>query len=134
MKQRYCARRHLRRIDLMTKNWTPLAITWLVIALAGLIGTWIFNALAIVQMRNFVGDWVGSGPAVSSLTVDLLVVAVAGCILIVVEARRLGMKRAWLYIVLSGVTAFAFTFPLFLAMRERRLTDLASSGSLDAKP
>lgn len=118
----------------MTKNWTPLAITWLVIALAGLIGTWIFNALAIVQMRNFIGDWVGSGPAVSSLTVDLLVVAVAGCILIVVEARRLGMKRAWLYIVLSGITAFAFTFPLFLAMRERRLTDLASSGSLDVKP
>lgn len=111
----------------MTKNWTPLAITWFVLALAGLIGTWTFNALAIVQMRNFVGDWVGSGPSVSSLTVDLLVVAVAGCILIVGESRRLGMKRAWLYIVLSGLTAFAFTFPLFLAMRERRLTVLASS-------
>jgi len=105
----------------MTKNWTPLAVTWLVLAIVGLIGTWTFNALAIVQMRDFIGDWVGSGPAVSSLTVDLLVVAVAGCILIVVESRRLGMKRAWLYIVLSGLTAFAFTFPLFLAMRERKL-------------
>ena len=105
----------------MTKNWTPLALTWLVLAIAGLIGTWTFNAFAIVQMRDFIGDWVGSGPAVSSLTVDLLVVAVAGCILIVVESRRLGMKRAWLYIVLSGLTAFAFTFPLFLAMRERTL-------------
>ena len=105
----------------MTKNWTPLALTWLVLAIAGLIGTWTFNAFAIVQMRDFIGDWVGSGPAVTSLTVDLLVVAVAGCILIVVESRRLGMKRAWLYIVLSGLTAFAFTFPLFLAMRERRL-------------
>jgi len=105
----------------MTKNWTPLALTWLVLAIVGLIGTWTFNAFAIVQMRDFIGDWVGSGPAVSSLTVDLLVVAVAGCILIVVESRRLGMKRAWLYIVLSGLTAFAFTFPLFLAMRERRL-------------
>ena len=105
----------------MTKNWTPLALTWLALAIVGLIGTWTFNALAIVQMRDFIGDWVGSGPAVSSLTVDLLVVAVAGCILIVVESRRLGMKRAWLYIVLSGLTAFAFTFPLFLAMRERKL-------------
>ncbi len=105
----------------MTKHWTPLAITWLALALAGLVGTWTFNALAIVQLRDFFGDWVNSGPAVTSLTVDLLVVAVAGCILIVVEARRLGMKRAWLYIVLSGITAFAFTFPLFLAMRERRL-------------
>lgn len=106
----------------MTKNWTPLAITWLVLAIAGLVGTWTFNALAIVQMRDFIGDWVNSGPAVSSLTVDLLVVAVAGSILIIVEARRLGMRFAWLYIVLSGITAFAFTFPLFLAMRERAIT------------
>ncbi|MGV8896433.1 MAG: DUF2834 domain-containing protein [Rhodoglobus sp.] len=105
----------------MTKNWTPLAITWLALAVVGLIGTWTFNTLAIIQLRDFFGDWVTSGPAVSSLTVDLLVVAVAGCVLIVVESRRLGMKRAWLYIVLSGITAFAFTFPLFLAMRERKL-------------
>jgi hypothetical protein len=34
------------------------------------------------------------------------------------------MKRVWLYIVASGVTAFAFTFPLFLAMRERKLAQL----------
>ncbi|HOB56722.1 MAG TPA: DUF2834 domain-containing protein [Rhodoglobus sp.] len=110
----------------MTKNWTPLAITWFVLAIAGLVGTWTFNLLAIVQLRDFVGDWVNSGPAVSSLTVDLLVVAVAGCILIVVESRRLGMRGAWLYIVLSGLTAFAFTFPLFLAMRQRRLTAIAA--------
>ena len=37
------------------------------------------------------------------------------------EARKLGMKRVWLYIVLSGVTAFAFTFPLLLAIRECKL-------------
>lgn len=109
----------------MTRDWTPLALVYLVLAVAGLIGTWIFNALAIVQMRDFIGDLVTSGAAVSSITVDLLVVAVAGCVFLVVEARRLGMQRAWLYIVLSGVTAFAFTFPLFLAMRQRRLTQLA---------
>jgi len=110
----------------MTRNWTPLAVTYLVLAIAGLIGTWTFNALAIMQMRDFIGDWVNSGPSVSSLTVDLLVVAIAGCILIIVEAKRLGMKRAWLYVVLSGITAFAFTFPLFLAMRQRRLTERAA--------
>jgi len=110
----------------MTRNWTPLAFVYLGLAIAGLIGTWMFNALAIVQMRDFIGDWVGSGPVVSSLTVDLLVVAVAGCMLIIVESRRLGIKRAWLYVALSGLTAFAFTFPLFLAMRQRRLTELAA--------
>ena len=51
----------------------------------------------------------------------LFVAAVAGSILIIVEARRCGMKRGWLYVVASGLTAFAFTFPLFLAMRERAL-------------
>ena len=105
----------------MTKNWTSLAVVYLTLGLAGLVGTWTFNLLAIAALRDFVGDWVNSGPAVSSLTVDLLVVAVAGSILIIVEGRRLGMKRAWLYVVLSGLTAFAFTFPLFLAMRERTL-------------
>lgn len=109
----------------MTKNWTPLALIWLVLAIGGLVGTWIFNAFAIIQMRDFVGDWVGSGPAVSSLTVDLLVVALAGSVLIVVESRRLGMRRPWLYIALSAVTAFAFTFPLWLAMRERKLASRA---------
>lgn len=111
----------------MTKHWSPLAIVWLVLAIAGLIGTWTFNALAIVQMRDFIGDWVNSGPAVSSLTVDLLVVAVAGSILMVVEARRLGMRFVWLYIVGSAITAFAFTFPLFLAMRERAIAARAAA-------
>ncbi|WP_458041881.1 MULTISPECIES: DUF2834 domain-containing protein [Bacteria] len=106
----------------MTRNWTPLAIAYLALAVAGLIGTWFFNALAIIRLRDFIGDLVSSGPAVSSITVDLLIAAIAGCVFIIVEARRLGMRRAWLYIVLSGVTAFAFTFPLFLAMRQRRLT------------
>ncbi|WP_342775546.1 DUF2834 domain-containing protein [Rhodoglobus vestalii] len=108
----------------LLRHWNATAVTFAILAILGLVGTWIFNILAIVQMRDFLGDWFGSGPAVNSLGVDLLVVAVAGSILIIIEARRLGMKRAWLYIVLSGITAFAFTFPLFLAMRERKLVEL----------
>ncbi len=109
----------------MTRDWTPLAVVYLLLAVAGLIGTWWFNALAIVQMVDFLGDLTNSGPAVSSITVDLLVVAVAGSIFIIVEARRLRMRFGWLYVLASGLTAFAFTFPLFLAMRERRQTRLA---------
>jgi hypothetical protein len=108
----------------LVRHWNATATTFAILAIVGLVGTWFFNALAIVQVRDFLGDWFGSGPAVNSLGVDLLVVAVAGSILIIIEARRLGMKRAWLYIVLSGITAFAFTFPLFLAMRERKLVEL----------
>lgn len=115
----------------LCRHWTPTAVVFLVLAVAGLVGTWTFNALAIVQMRDFIGDLVSSGPAVSSITVDLLVVAIAGSIFIIVEARRLGMRFAWLYIVLSGITAFAFTFPLFLAMRQRRLTARAAASAAE---
>ena len=47
--------------------------------------------------------------------------AIAAVVFMIVEAKRVGLRRVWLYVVLSGVTAMAFTFPLFLAMRERRL-------------
>ena len=105
----------------MKRHWTPLAIAYLVLSLAGLVATFVLNAWTVVQGRDYFGDIFGSGPAVSSIGVDLLVVAIAGATFIVVEARRLGMKRAWLYLALAVVTAFAFTFPLFLAMRERHL-------------
>jgi hypothetical protein len=111
----------------ITQHWTPRAVSYLALAILGLVGTWIFNISAIVQLRNFVGDLVTSGPAVSSLTVDLLVTAVAGSILIIIESRRLGMRGGWIYVVLAGLTAFAFVFPLFLAMRERTLASVRSA-------
>ena len=113
----------------MTRDWTPLAFVYLLLAVGGLIGTWWFNALAVVQMVDFVGDLITSGPAVSSITVDLLIAAIAGSVFIIVEARRLRMRFGWLYVVASGLTAFAFTLPLFLAMRQRRLTRLARAAS-----
>ena len=113
----------------MTRDWSPLAFVYLALGAAGLVGTWWFNAIAIIQMADFVGDLVTSGPAVSSITVDLLVVAIAGSVFIIVEARRLHMRFGWLYVLAAGLTAFAFTFPIFLAMRERRLTRLARATS-----
>jgi len=113
----------------MTRDWTALALVYLALAVAGLIGASWFNALAIVQMADYLGDLVTSGPAVSSITVDLLVVAIAGSVFILVEARRLGMRFGWLYVAGSALTAFAFTFPLFLAMRQRQLTRAARASS-----
>ncbi|HEX5731135.1 DUF2834 domain-containing protein [Microbacterium sp.] len=113
----------------MTRDWTPLAFVYLALAVAGLIGTWWFNVLAIAQMADYLGDLVTSGPAVSSITVDLLVVAVAGSVFLLIEARRLGMRFGWLYVAGAALTAFAFTFPLFLAMRERQLTRAARVSS-----
>lgn len=70
--------------------------------------------------EDYGAAWTGSAVDMV-LTTDLSIVAIASVIFMITEARRLGMKRVWLYILLSGFTAMAFTFPLFLAMRERAL-------------
>lgn len=101
------------------RRWTPLAVLYLLLALAGLIGTAIANVTAVVQGRDFLGDLTAGGPAVASISTDLGVAAVAGVVLLIVEGRRLGMRFLWVYVVLALVTAFAFAFPLFLCNRER---------------
>ena len=118
----------------MTARWNGRAIAYLVLALAGLVGTWTFNVLAVVGHRDFVGDWAGSGPAVTSLTIDILIAAVAAVVFMVVESRRIGMRRVWVYILLVPLVAFAFAFPLFLAMRERHLAQRGSAEGGDAGP
>ncbi len=108
----------------MTKtNHHARFLFFLILSIIGLITAWIFNGVASVTGQDYLHAWFGS--AVDwVLSVDLLIVAIAGSALMIFEAQRLGMKRVWLYIVLSGITAFAFTFPLFLAMRERKLAEL----------
>ena len=100
---------------------------FLIVSIVGLVTAWVFNGIAVVQGATGSDyleawfttslDWV--------LSLDLLVVAVAGSAFILIEGRRLGMRYLWAYILGSGVTAFAFTFPLFLAMRERALAQAA---------
>lgn len=104
-------------------NHNARSIFFLILSVVGLITAWVFNGIATVSSQNYIDAWFGS--AVDwVLSLDLLIVAIAGSALMIFEAQRLEMKRVWLYIVLSGVTAFAFTFPLFLSMRERRLASI----------
>ncbi len=105
----------------MFKNWTSRSISYLLLAIAGLVGTWYFNFLAITQSRNFFADW-SSTPAVLSATTDLFVVATAASVFIFFESKRLKIKYWWLFILGSFITAIAFTFPLFLAVRERKMS------------
>lgn len=53
----------------------------------------------------------------SSITTDLLVVAIAAVAFMVVEGRRVGMRRVWILVLLAPLVALAFAFPLFLALR-----------------
>jgi Terpene cyclase DEP1 len=101
---------------------------YLAVAVIGLVGTAWFNVRSVLEPadQTFFAAWFAN-PSVSSLAWDLLAVASAASIFIVLEGRRLGIRWYWLYVVASFVTAVGFTFPLFLAVRERRLDRLALS-------
>ena len=95
---------------------------YLSLSIVGLVSAWVLNGIVVMTGQDYAGAWFGT--AVDwVLSADLSIVAIASVVFMIVEARRLGMKRVWVYILLSGFTAMAFTFPLFLAMRERRLAE-----------
>lgn len=97
---------------------------YLVLSVIGLTTAWIFNGLAVMNNQDYLAAWFGT--AVDwVLSGDFTIVAIAVVVFMITEARRLKMKRVWLYILLSGVTALAFTFPLFMAMRERKLAQFS---------
>ncbi|WP_294181932.1 DUF2834 domain-containing protein [uncultured Schumannella sp.] len=106
-----------------------LAVVWIALAVLGLIGTWYFNLsfFAGGQGADYLGSWFANA-ASSSAAVDLIVVASAASIFMVVEGIRLGWARwIWLLVVLSFAIAIAFTFPLFLGLRELALRRRAAT-------
>ena len=90
------------------------------LSFAGLVTAWIFNGLAVMNNQDYGTAWTATAVDLV-LTYDLGIVAVAGVIFMFVEAKRIGMKRVWVLVLLSGITAMAFVFPLFLALREGHL-------------
>lgn len=62
-----------------------------------------------------------ANPAAASISNDILFMCFAAFTFMVVEARRLGMRHVWLYLVLSCCIAVSVMFPLFLLARQRRL-------------
>jgi membrane associated rhomboid family serine protease len=109
-------------VPVRTSGRTPLVALYLVLALAGLVGTWYFNLTFTPgpDGAGYVQSWFAN-PASSSAAVDVIVTALAACVFFVTEGRRIGLRRAWVLVPLTFLVALAATFPLFLALRERRL-------------
>lgn len=96
---------------------TPRIVIYLVLAVIGFFGTWWLNVQAINPAANYLLA-LFTNPAAASAALNSLVTTTAACIFIMVEGRRLGMRRAWILVPVSLVAAAAFTVPLFLAWRE----------------
>ena len=80
-----------------------------------------FDIAKFIELANV-------NPAAESLSRDLMVSATAITIWIFSEARRLKIKNLWLVILTTFTIAFAFSAPLFLFLRERRLIELEKEG------
>ncbi|MFZ0408728.1 MAG: DUF2834 domain-containing protein [Cyanobium sp.] len=112
---------------------TTLAWAYLVLSMAGGIFPWLANWDFIQTYGSGfdLGQFIAlanANPASQFLSRDLAVGATAVTIWMVIESRRLKMRGLG-WVLLSCVTiAFAFGAPLFLHLRERRLTELQRQG------
>jgi hypothetical protein len=102
-----------------------LCAVYAAIALVALIATWSQNVAYFDNPGGFPLDFLNDSritPASRSLTVDIVLFFLAAAILMVVEARKHGVKFVWLYIAGGFAIAISVTFPLFLIAREMRVS------------
>lgn len=110
----------------MTRAEKTLCIVYAVIAVVALVVTQVNNIAFFLQPQN--GGIVGyvsalyANPAVASFTNDIMLYVVAGYIFMVVEARRLGIRHVWVYLLLSSFIAVSVMFPLFLIARQYQIS------------
>lgn len=109
------------------KSYRRIALFYFILSGVGLITAWYFNTAAILGQENLLTAWFTTN-ADLVLAFDLFIVAFAVAPFILIEGKRLKMKNRWLYIALSAITAVAFTFPLFLAMRALKMQKIALAG------
>src|SRR6478735_10550821 len=101
-----------------------LCAAYAAIALVALVATWSQNILFFGGGGSFLGFWdaTKANHATRSITVDIALLLLAVAILMVIEARRLGVKFVWAYIIGGFLVAISVTFPLFLIAREIRVS------------
>ena len=101
-----------------------LCVIYALIAVAALYGTWSQNLLYTGQPggigAHFLND-LRVNPASRSISIDVSWIVASASLLMVTEARRIGMRLPWIYVILSFAIAVSVMVPLFLLSREFRL-------------
>ena len=112
--------------DMTTKSRSQIVL-YSIFALLGLTTAFWFNSQAVLSNANYITDGFTS-PVDWVYSLDLLIGGFAGMTFVVLESRKLGFK--WWPLLIAGgfVTAFAFVFPLFLAIRVHLLAKKAQAG------
>ena len=116
----------------MTKRHTLLGWIYLGLAAAALVGTWrenlaFFSESGTTSPRAFI-EACFANHAAASISIDILFFGLAAFVFMSVEAKRLGIRFLWLYVVLSFLIAVSVMFPIFMAVRQRHLAQRGEQG------
>lgn len=109
----------------LSSSGKALCAFYIVLSIVALFATWSFNLQFFAQPDN--GGLVGfvrggyANPAAASLTNDLFLLGAACTVFMLIEARRLGIRWVWVYVILSFAVAISVMFPLFMVARQLRL-------------
>ena len=97
-------------------------VFYAVAAVVGLVATWYYNLQVFSpEVEASFLELLYSNPASAGLTNDILVVVAVFVFWSWFEAKRVGLKHWWAYMLVTFTVAIAVAFPLFLLMRERAL-------------
>ncbi|MGC4062496.1 MAG: DUF2834 domain-containing protein [Aquabacterium sp.] len=116
----------------MNRHDKRLCGLYAVIALVALYATWSNNLAFFALPDN--GGVAGflraayANPAAASLSNDLFLLGFSATLFMLREAKRLGIRFVWLYILLSLAVAISVFFPLFLIARQMRLATQHDAG------
>ena len=102
-----------------------LKYLYLTLSVLGICYTWYYNIqyFQTVEDANLVGFFQDAQQnfAGKSFGADLTVVLLTFFAFIIIDTKKIKVKLWWLLIPLSFLIAIAFTFPLYLYMRENAL-------------
>jgi hypothetical protein len=113
----------------MKRSDRVLVLVYAAISVIALYATWSNNLAFLAQPGN--GGLIGfiraasANPAAASISNDIALFSLAAFIFMVLEARKLGIRFVWIYILLSLCIAVSVMFPLFLIARQLKLSSRA---------
>jgi len=106
----------------MTISRRVLCIVYALVGLVALAGTWGNNIeylhLGIVGANVHFWQETLVNPASRSITVDILCLALAAIVWMLLEAHRLSMRGVWLWVLFGLFVAMGAAFPWFMVHRE----------------
>ena len=111
----------------MTTQQRWLIVFYALVAGAALYATWSQNLQLMSPGTGLAGafavflDHAKVNPASRSITVDIGFFLLAAAAFMIIEARRLGVRFVWAYILFGFLVAISVTFPLFMIARELRI-------------